>query len=839
VEIQAPRAAESSVGLSSQAAALLLKHFGPNEPAKHRPISALRQLVSSFSSPLLGILLIAAVASAMLGERVNAGLVAAMVALSGIIDFIQSFRSGRAVERLRNRVAPTATVLRDGQWAEIPRRTIVPGDRLRLAAGDLVPADARLVRASELHMVEAVLTGESLPAEKQVGVPELPGGGVSPGWVYTGTSVASGSAEAEVERTGPRTRFGEIAARLAEHPPETEFERGIREFGLFVTRTILFLVLFILVVSVAIHRPALQSVLFAVALAVGLTPEFLPMISTVTLAEGAVRMARAKVIVRHLPAIQNLGSIDVLCSDKTGTITRGEMSLHSAVDGSGQPSVSVLPLARANSALQRGLASPLDAAILQACPGVESPERRVDELPFDFERRRVSVVMRSGGGLELVTKGAPESVLAACTSWESKGAMRPLDAAARATCLATAESLAAQGLRVLAVARRSMDPLERCSIAAERDLSLIGFLAFFDPPLPGVDGTIRALARDGVQVKIITGDDPLVARHVCGALGLDVGSILLGTEVDRLTDPALASIAERTAVFARVSPQQKTRILQALRHRGHVVGFLGDGINDAPSLHVADVGISVAHAVDVARDAAEIVLLEPGLDVLHAGILEGRKSFGNVMKYVLMGTSSNFGNMFSMAGAALFLPFLPMLPTQILLNNFLYDLAQVTIPTDSVDEVYLARPQRWNIRAVRRFMLVIGPISSLYDFLTFWVLLAVFHASEALFHTGWFLESLATQVLVVFVIRTAASPWRSRASPALALTVVAVVLVATLLPWTPFAPALGFVPLPAPYFAFLIGATITYLLLVQWAKTRILPRFSQSRAGPLRDGLPL
>jgi len=826
--LEAP-VAESPVGLSSRAAELLLKRFGPNEPARHRPISAIRQLASSFANPLLAILLVAAVASALLGEKANAAIVAAMVVLSGIIDFVQTFRSARAVEHLRGRVAPTATAFRDGRWAEIPRRTIVPGDRIRLAAGDLVPADARLVRASGLHMVEAALTGESLPVEKEVGGGELPGGGVSPGWLYTGTSVASGSAEAKVERTGPGTRFGEIAAHLAERAPETEFERGIREFGLFITRTILFLVLFILVVSVAMHRPALQSVLFAVALAVGLTPEFLPMISTVTLAQGAVRMARAKVIVKHLPAIQNLGSIDVLCSDKTGTITRGEMSLHSAVDGEGRPWPSALSLAGANSALQHGLVSPLDVAILRAYPDVE-PVRRVDEVPFDFERRRVSVVIERGSQLDLVTKGAPESVLAVCSSWTSRGAQRALDEAGQATCRATMEAFTSRGLRVLAVAHRPMSGDEECSIAAERDLCLEGFLAFVDPVLPGVEQTIRALARDGVQVKIITGDDPLVARHVCGGLGLDVGSIVIGSEVERLTDPALSSIVDRTAVFARISPQQKTRILQALRHRGHVVGFLGDGINDAPSLHLADVGISVAHAVDVARDAADIVLLEPGLDVLHAGIVEGRKSFGNVMKYLLMGTSSNFGNMFSMAGAALLLPFLPMLPTQILLNNFLYDLAQVTIPTDSVDESYLARPQRWDIRLVRRFMLVIGPISSLYDFLTFWVLLVVFHASEELFHTGWFLESLATQVLVVFVIRTTASPWRSRPSLPLALTVMGVVLVATILPWTPIAPALGFVPLPWSYFAFLTAATATYLFLVQWAKTRILPKFVA--AGP-------
>ena len=810
-------------GLTTRAAESIRQAVGPNEPAR-RSTSVLKQLGASFASPLLGVLVVAAIASALLGETVNALIVLAMVILSGVIDFIQSFRSARAVEGLRARVAPTATVLRDGRWGEIARAELVPGDLIRLTAGDRVPADGLLVRATGLHVVEAALSGESLPVEKICGQAEAPGE-ISAGWVYTGTSIASGSAEAEVVRTGGKTRFGEIAARLAERPPESEFDRGLREFGLFITRTIFFLVLFILIVSFATHRPALQSVLFAVALAVGLTPEFLPMISTVTLAEGALRMARAKVIVKHLPAIQNLGSMDVLCSDKTGTITEGAVTVDASVDGTGASAPEALTLARENSTHQRGLASPLDAAILGTGTVEETTGVCVGEVPFDFERRRVSVALRRGDRRELVLKGAPESVMSVCSSWVAGGEDRPFDAAGRATCLATLQAMASRGLRVLAVARRSLATDETCSLEAERDLSLVGFLSFVDPPLPGVANIIGNLARDGVQVKIITGDDPSVARYVCGSLGLSIDSLLLGSEIERLTDPALAAVVERTSVFARVSPQQKTRILRALRKNGHVVGFLGDGINDAPSLHVADVGISVAHAVDVARDAADIVLLQPGLDVLHAGILEGRKAFGNVLKYLLMGTSSNFGNMFSMAGAALFLPFLPMLPTQILLNNFLYDLAQVTIPTDAVDPEYLDRPHRWDIGAVRRFMLVIGPISSLYDFLTFWVLLSAFNAPEALFHTGWFLESLATQVLVVFVIRTARRPWRSRPSAPLTLAAVGVLLVAVLLPWTPLAPTLGFVPMPFAFFGFLVVATLTYLAMVEWAKVRLLPHF--------------
>jgi len=823
-----------AAGLSTAEAEERLAREGPNEVAVHTRASVLRQLAAGASNPLLGILLVCAVASAAVGEKVNAFIVVAMVLLSVAIDFVQSFRSARAVERLRAQVAPTATVLRDGRWVELPRRTLVAGDRIRLSAGDMVPADGRLLSAKTLHVVEAALTGESLPVEKEVGrVAE--GGSVSAGQVYAGTSIAGGSAEALVERTGGRTQLGAIAARLAERPPQTAFEHGVRDFGLFITRTVLFLVLFIGVVSVTLHRSPLESLLFAVALAVGLTPEFLPMISTVTLAEGAVRMARAKVIVKHLPSIQNLGSMDVLCSDKTGTLTRAQMALERSVNGAGEASPTVLQLARINSTLQTGLRSPLDEAILTAPGEPADGWQRHDEVPFDFERRRLSVSAERDGLRVLVCKGAPENVLAACSAWETPDGARPLDDGARTLCLQTERALALQGLRVLAVATRPQGQEEPCEIASERELCLVGFLAFLDPPLPDAAATVAALRRDGVTVKILSGDDPRVVRHVCEAVGIDGGEVLLGADVDRLTDPALGQVAERTSVFARVSPQQKNRILQALRRRGHVVGFLGDGINDAPSLHTADVGISVASAVDVARDAADMVLLERNLGVLHAGIVEGRKSFGNVMKYLLMGTSSNFGNMLSMAVASVFLPFLPMLPTQILLNNFLYDLAQVTIPSDAVDASFLARPQRWDIRAVRRFMLVVGPVSSVYDFLTFFILLRVFHAPERLFHTGWFVESLATQVLVVFVIRTTGNPLRSRPSPLLTGTAIAVVLVACVFPWTPAAGPLGFEPLPAPFFLFLAVATGTYLLGVQWVKARVLPRFTHPSPRPAME----
>jgi P-type Mg2+ transporter len=518
------------------------------------------------------------------------------------------------------------------------------------------------------------------------------------------------------------------------------------------------------------------------------------MITTITLARGAVRTAREKVIVKHLGALQNFGSMDILCSDKTGTLTSGNMVLDQHLDALGCPSERVLLLAYLNSFHQLGIRSPLDAAILEHGQPEIAGYQKLDELPFDFERRRLSVVLSRVEERLLITKGAPEGILALCTTYDADGKTCSMDGEARRRCEAIYRSLSAEGYRVLAVAYRSVPRQEIYRAADEKELALAGFAAFLDPPLSDVGDCLVALGRDGVSLKILTGDNELVTRHICEKVGLDGQNIVLGKELDRMSDTALAHVAEESSVFARVSPAQKNRILLALKSRGHVVGFLGDGINDAPSLHAADVGISVAGGVEVVKDAAEIILLEKGLRVLHTGILEGRQAFGNVMKYLLMGTSSNFGNMFSMAAASVFLPFLPMLPTQILLNNFLYDLAQVTIPTDNVDASYTQQPQRWNVGMIRNFMLVIGPLSSVYDFLTFFVPLKLLHASGPLFHTGWFVESLATQTLVLFVIRTAGNPLRSRPSRPLAITTVVIVLVGVLLPYTPLASPLGFTP---------------------------------------------
>jgi Mg2+-importing ATPase len=817
-----PSSPVAIVGLTVQEAEARLDRFGPNEPAATQHHSFLSDLSHAFMNPLVLILVIAAVASAFLGEKADAGIIGVIVLLSAAIDLSQTYRSQRAIEQLRKQVAPTATVLRGGEWKEIQRRDVAPGDVVRLSAGDMVPADARLLIARDLFVQQAALTGESLPTEKEATGETASTKADARNMVFLGTSIVSGTATAEVVQTGARTAFGDIAARLAARPEETAFDKGLRNFSQLLARTVLFLVLFLIVTSIAHHRDALQSLLFAVALAVGLTPEFLPMITSVTLSKGAVAMAHKKVIVKHLSSIQNLGSLDVLCSDKTGTLTAGTMTLNRSLDPFGNLSPRTLELAYLNSKFETGIRSPFDEVILQQSPPKTEDYTKCDEIPFDFERRRLSIVVERQSQRVLITKGAPEGIFPLLTGYELEGKVEPIGADAAKRFQQTGNELNGQGFRSLAVAYADVPARANYSVEDERNLILAGFLSFSDEPLPDAAQVMSSLKQDGVEVKVISGDNDIVTGHVCAQVGIDPGPIITGEDLDRMTDPALAHVAEETRVFARISPVQKNRILLALKHKGHAVGFMGDGINDAPSLHAADVGISVSSAVDVAREAADVILVEPGLRVLHDGIIEGRKAFGNVMKYLLMGTSSNFGNVLSMAGASLFLPFLPMLPTQILLNNLLYDLAQLTIPTDNVDETYLQKPQRWDISLIRNFMVFIGPISSIFDFLTFYVLLHFFRASEAQFHTGWFVESLATQTLVLFVIRTSKNPFRSRPSGPLLATCLASVAVGIYLPFSPLAAVLGFTPLPAKYFGFVAVATGVYLLLVEAAKRRLL-----------------
>ena len=824
-----PSSALLPPGLTSAEAAQRLSQYGPNDPTPVRRGAAVLELLILFLNPLVVILLFAGLVSFLLGNEVDAAIILVMVLMGVSINFVQTYRSQRAIAMLRERVVTTATALRDGNWKEIKRHEVVPGDLVRVSAGDLIPADARLIEAHDLYVQQAALTGESLPAEKNVNhiskdSDEGPG---SPAQVFLGTSVVSGTGIAIVEKTGPGTAFGAIAQRLVARPEETQFERSMKHFGRLILRAVFFLVLFILVVRVALHKDAFESFVFAVALAVGLTPEFLPMITSVTLARGAVRMARDQVVVKHLAAIQNFGTIDILCSDKTGTLTTGLMSLAASVDSFGKPSDRPLDLAFLNSKFETGIRSPLDVAILETERKNAPDYVKCDEVPFDFDRRRLSIVVEKPGGeggCLLIAKGAPEGILDLSVSYEAEGRAVPLDSEAKHRCRKTFDDLSKEGFRVLAVAYRQVKEHRGFTLADEHSLVLAGYLAFADPPSPDAAQSLLAMKRDGVEVKILTGDNEFVARHVCEQVGLKNPSIVLGEDVEQATEPALQHIAETSTVFARVSPMQKHRIILALKHRNHVVGYMGDGINDAPSLHAADVGISVASAVDVAREAADIILLKPGLRILHKGIIEGRRASANVLKYLLMGTSSNFGNMFSMAGASVFLPFLPMLPTQILLNNFLYDAAQITIPTDNVDKQYIRRPRKWDMKLIRNFMIFIGPISSIYDFLTFFVLLRVFHAAEPEFHTGWFVESLATQTLVLFVIRTMGNPLKSRPSSRLAFTTILMVAIGVLLPYSPLASLLGFTKLPLPFFTFLAISTATYLLLVEFAKRLLFAR---------------
>lgn len=827
-------------GLTSQAAAERLRRFGPNEPEAQRRQPLVLRYLRLYLEPLTLVLLVASGIATLLGEFVDVGLIVAIVVASTTVSFLQTYRAQRVVERLRTTIAPTATAWRDGAWREVPRAELVPGDIIRLVPGDLVPADARLLQSVHLMVQQAALTGESVPVEKSAD-PEAPAeqDPNAPHMVFLGSSVVAGSAIAEVVATGRRTLFGEVVARLGAPPPETAFQRGLREFSLLITRTVIVLVLFVTATALALERPPLDALLFAVALAVGLTPEFLPMIVTLVLAQGAIRMAHRRVLVKTLPAIENLGSVDIVCSDKTGTLTLGEMRVVAAVDLAGRESQRPLLLGWLNAHAQSGLTNPFDEALRETPLGSAPHFEKLDELPFDFERRRVSVVIRlEGEETVLIAKGAPEAILPVVVSYEDGETVRVCDETARQAAHARFQELSAQGLRVLAVAWRRWEDARPMQAADEAQLILAGFIAFADPPLPEASEAIQELRTLGVRVKLLTGDNEQVAAAVCRAVGLPIQRIVLGSEVDSLDPMALERVADEADVFARVTPTQKHRIVLALKARGHTVAFLGDGINDAPSLHAADVGISVANAVDIAREAADIVLLDRRLGTLHEGIVEGRRAFARVMTALLMETSSNFGNVFSMAGAIAILPFLPMLPHQVLLNNFLYDLAQVAIPRDRVDPGLTASPRRWDIGFVRAAMLVLGPISSLFDFLTFAVLLGLFHADEATFHTGWFVESLVTQCLVVFVIRTARPAWQARPSWWLTTNIAVIVLVGLWLPFSPLAPVLGFVPLSPGYLVFLAVAVALYLSLVEVAK-RGLYHWWQTRRDELSaKGLP-
>jgi Mg2+-importing ATPase len=837
-----PDAAQASdaSGLSAATARARLASCGPNLFRDHATQPLWLQFVARFKNPLVILLLVASAVSALTGEMTNFVIITLMVLFSVTLDFVQEHRAGKAADSLRQSVSVRARVLRDGAVLEVPVADVVPGDLVVLSAGDMIAADARVLEAHDFFVKQALLTGEPYPVEKKPG--ELPAGASdlqeATNAVFMGTTVISGSARVRVIKTGADTAIGAIADRLDRKPPPTSFELGTHRFGMLIMRLTLLLVLFVLLANAIMHKPWLESFLFAVALAVGLTPELLPMVVSVTLSRGALVMARKRVIVKRLASIQNLGSMDVLCTDKTGTLTEAKIKLEQHVNALGQPSARVLELAYLNSFFETGLKSPLDEAILAHQHLDVSAWHKVDEVAFDFERRRVSVLLDSGDtpatrSRLLVVKGASEEIVTLCTHYEAAGGaddagLAVLDTAARARTHAVHRQLEQEGFRVLGIAWRKV-PLDHAHAVLndESELVFAGFAAFLDPPKASAGAALAALAASGVSVKIVTGDSELVTQHVCAQLGVAVQGVLTGKDMAQMDDAALRAVVEKTNLFCRVNPGQKERVILALKACGHVVGYLGDGINDAPSLHAADVGLSVDSAVDVAKEAADMIMLDQDLQVLHDGVLEGRRTFGNILKYIMMGTSSNFGNMFSMAGAALFLPFLPMLPTQILLNNILYDISEVPIPLDAVDADELRQPRTLDMGFIRNFMLLIGPISSAFDFLTFYVLLKVLHADEHLFQTGWFVESLCTQVLVIFVIRTKGNPFKSRPHLALMLTSLTVALLSAVLPFTSVGRYFGFVPPPAEFYLILAGMVVLYLGMVELAKRVFYRWFSR------------
>ncbi len=824
-------------GLSSDQATERIEIYGTNELAKEHKHSAIKEFLAHFKSPLVIILLIAGIISGIFGEVANTGIILTIIFVSVILDYYQENKAEKSAQLLKQAVTTTATVIRDNVKQEIKLSQIVPGDIVFLSAGDITPADARVINAKDLFVNQSALTGESFPVEKTIAPLK---GKVSSivdwtNFCFMGTSVVSGSATAVVVKTGGATEYGKIAKKLIEKAPETEFERGIRNFGFLIMQVTFLLVMFVFLI-ISLRNPTTDGVvtalLFAVALAVGLTPELLPMIITINLSRGAMAMSKKGVIVKRLSAIENFGSMNVLCTDKTGTLTENKIKLILNVDLEGEEDEKVFMYSFLNSNFQTGLKSPLDEAILKHKDVDTSKWLKIDEVPFDFIRRRVSVVVERGHQRFFIAKGAPEEILKACSYYELRRTVADLTEEARKKIEQKYQDYSAEGLRVLGIAyKRLKEQKAVYSINDENDMVFLGFVAFLDPPKETAKQSLQLLTKAGIELKILTGDNELVTRKVCETLGFEIKGIALGSDIANMSDEALTAIVEEANIFCRVNPVQKDRIIALLKRNGHVVGYMGDGINDAPSLKTSDVGVSVDNAVDVAKESADIILLRNDLTVLAEGILEGRKTFGNTMKYIMLGVSSNFGNMFSVAGASVFLPpgFLPMLPVQILLNNLLYDVSQSTITTDRVDDEYVERPKRWDIAFIRRFMVSLGPVSSLFDFLTFFMMLFVFipivplalisPAQQHLFQTAWFIESLCSQILVVFVIRTRRTPfWKSKPSKYLVISSIAIIAFALIVPFTPLGELFLFVPPPPLFFVALAILLTSYLLMAELVK---------------------
>ena len=812
-------------GLSTAEAAGRLKRYGPNLFVVNLRQSLLAKLGKRLAEPLVAILLIAALISGATGDWQSFFVIVLIVLFSIALDVFQEQKAEITVEALRRSVAVTASVLRDRRWAELQVKELVPGDVVQLRAGDLVPADGIVLSSRVALANEAVLTGEPYPAEKHCGPCAAQSPADAFNALFSGTSLVGGEATMLVVATGGATRFGAIAASLQQKAAPTAFERGIHALGMLILRLTGFLVLFVLLTQLFRHGLSIESFLFAVALAVGLTPELLPMVMTVTLSRGAVRMAVRKVIVKRLSAIHDLGAMDVLCTDKTGTLTEAKIVHVSSFGPDGRDSTRVTDLARLNSRFASCMRSNLDDALLADAPPLSQSMVCSDDLPFDFERRRSSVLVAHDGTHVMVTKGAPESLLPLCSRVEAAdGSVVSLDDATRTKIGALVNAKGQEGYRLLGVAWRDMPPgCAHIDVGDEQGMIFAGCAVFLDPPKASATEAVTRLIQAGVRVKVISGDAEPVVSHLVKTLALPAQGVLSGDEMESMTDAALAACVNDTDVFVRISPDQKMRIVRALRVRGHTVGFLGDGINDAPAIHAADVGISVEGGTDVARGAADIILLAPDLGVLADGVTEGRRTYANIMKYIRMGTSSNFGNMLSMALASLVLPFLPLTSLQILLNNLIYDISEIGIPFDSADRQDLVQPQAWDIKSVLRFTLVMGPLSSVFDAATFALLHLGFGANEAVFRTGWFVESITTQILVIFVIRTTGPAWASRPDRVLVTTSLGALAGALILALTPLGGFVGFVTLPPAMLAALAGISVIYLAMAELLKRHAMP----------------
>ncbi|TCR75598.1 magnesium-translocating P-type ATPase [Rhizobium sp. BK376] len=831
-EIVVSLATSATNGLSSDEAAARLRVVGSNSIRTAHTGGALRTLAAQFRSPLVLVLVFAAVVAAAFGEKHDAIIIGVIVLASCLLGFSQEYGAQRAVEALKRRVSLTTTVRRDGTSVILPANEIVPGDLIELSAGSLIPADAVILEAQDLNVSEASLTGETFPVSKAPGkaAPEAALSGRL-NCVFTGTSVRSGTATVVAVATGNRTEFASIASAVARQIPETDFAKGIRHFGYLMTKVMLCIVLVVFVANLVLHRPLVDSLLFSLALAVGLTPELLPAIISVTLARGARIMSRAGVIVRRLEAMENLGSMDVLCTDKTGTLTTGVIDLDRCVTADGKDSQAVAHLGWLNATMQSGMRNPLDDAVKQSLAERNFPSsyRKCGEIPYDFLRKRLSVIVEGPDcPRRLIAKGAVSNILEVCThAVSSTGKTIALDEAMRADIDTRYRDWGTAGLRVIAVATKELAS-DRISKEDETGLKLEGFLLFIDPPKPDAAVALSSLSARGIKTKVISGDNRFVVAHLARTIGLGCDRVLTGSDIAAMSNDALFARATKTDLFVEIDPNQKERIIAALRKSGHVVGYMGDGINDAPALH-ADVGISVDSAVDVAREAADIVLLQRDLSVLARGVDDGRRTFANTLKYISIATSANFGNMASMAAASMALPFLPLLAKQILLNNLLSDIPSMAIATDNVDSTTLRRPQQWDIARIQRFMLWFGPLSSVFDILTFVFLLAVAAAGAEQFRSGWFVESLITQLSTMLVVRTPGPFWKSRPGPLLLSATIAVAILGTALPYLPFAGVFGFVPIPGSILAGLFGISLAFVVSLEAVKRVYFRKQPQGR----------